>query len=160
MSLVRRYLRRGAVAWLACYALTFTALMPRDCCAAHAHGLESAGAPVDHAGHGMTAEQPSGHVHHGASAAAETGGASCPMPGPDGRPCPMHRNTTAAESGCVMTGSCSQPTAALAAVLMQAAVPGQPFALLPLDARLVAHRAADDQPLSLALPPDSPPPRL
>lgn len=45
MSAVRRHLRRGVVAWLVCHALTFTALMPRDCCAAHAHAARAEAAP-------------------------------------------------------------------------------------------------------------------
>jgi hypothetical protein len=59
-----------------------------------------------------------------------------------------------------MTGVCNQPAAALAAVLMQAAVPQQTFALLPRHPQRLAPFAADDQPFSLAVPPDSPPPRL
>lgn len=49
MSAVRRHLRRGVVAWLLCHALTFTALVPRDCCAAHAHAAPAATASVDDA---------------------------------------------------------------------------------------------------------------
>jgi hypothetical protein len=59
-----------------------------------------------------------------------------------------------------MTGVCNQPAAALAAVLMQAAVPQSAFALLPREARHMTIIAADDRPRSLAIPPDSPPPRL
>jgi hypothetical protein len=43
---VRRHLRRGVAAWLVCHALTFTALLPRDCCAAHAHGERAEAAPA------------------------------------------------------------------------------------------------------------------
>jgi hypothetical protein len=59
-----------------------------------------------------------------------------------------------------MTGVCNQPAAALAAVLMQAAVPSPVFALVPRTAHVILARAADEQRLSLAVPPDSPPPRL
>ncbi|MBL8137237.1 MAG: hypothetical protein JNL48_11495 [Acidobacteria bacterium] len=41
MSWVRRHLRAGVAAWLLCHALTFSALVPRDCCAAHAHGARA-----------------------------------------------------------------------------------------------------------------------
>lgn len=61
MIFVRRHLRCGVVAWLLCHALTFTALMPRDCCAAHGH----AGAPA--------------------------AGDHCDMTAHDGAACPMHR---------------------------------------------------------------------
>ena len=66
----------------------------------------------------------------------------------------------AAPAACQMTGVCNQPAAALAAVLMQAAVPQSAYALLPRDAQRLTIVAADDQPRSLAVPPDSPPPRL
>lgn len=41
MFAVRRHLRRGVAAWLVCHALTFTALVPRDCCTAHAHAARA-----------------------------------------------------------------------------------------------------------------------
>jgi hypothetical protein len=37
MRIVRRHLRRGVAAWFVCHALAFSALAPRDCCAAHGH---------------------------------------------------------------------------------------------------------------------------
>ncbi len=46
MRIVRRHLRRGVAAWLLCYALAFSALAPRDCCAAHGH--RDAAAPACH----------------------------------------------------------------------------------------------------------------
>jgi hypothetical protein len=154
MRAVRRHLRLGAVTWLVCHVLAFSALAPRDCCAAHAHAVDTAPA-VDHSAHGMPA---AGHEHH--AAPAEPDGAQCPMQGADGAPCPMHDGGSADPAACQMTGVCNQPSAALAAVLMQAAVPQTAFALLPRDATRVASAAADDQPFSLAVPPDSPPPRL
>lgn len=42
MRAVRRHLRAGVAAWLLCHALTFSALLPRDCCAAHAHAASAA----------------------------------------------------------------------------------------------------------------------
>ena len=48
MWTVRRHLRRGVTAWLLCHALAFSALVPRDCCAAHAHAHRDAGAPACH----------------------------------------------------------------------------------------------------------------
>ncbi len=48
MTAVRRHLRAGAVAWLVCHALAFSALVPRDCCAAHAHAARES-APADDA---------------------------------------------------------------------------------------------------------------
>lgn len=49
MALIRRHLRRGVVAWLVCHALTYTALVPRDCCAAHAHAARANAVSVDDA---------------------------------------------------------------------------------------------------------------
>lgn len=162
MRVLRRHLRLGAAAWLVCQVLAFSALAPRDCCAAHAHGAasSSSAAAVDHSAHGLAAATPAGHEHHAASAPAEADGAQCPMRGPDGAPCPMHGGGAAAPAACQMTGVCNQPAAALAAVLMQAAVPQPTFALLPRHPQRLAAFAADDQPLSLTVPPDSPPPRL
>jgi hypothetical protein len=157
MRAVRRHLRLGAATWLACHVLAFSALAPRDCCAAHAHGAAAGDlAPaVDHSAHGMPA---AGHAHH--AAPADSHGGDCPMRGADGAPCPMHGGDRAAPAACQMTGVCNQPAAALAAVLMQAGVPPAAFALLPREAARVTPVAADDQPDSLAVPPDSPPPRL
>jgi hypothetical protein len=160
MRAVRRHLRLGAATWLVCHVLAFSALAPRDCCAAHAHGaavVDSASAG-DHAAHGMPSAPAAGHDHH--AAPVESDGVQCPMRGADGAPCPMHGGDSAAPAACQMIGVCNQPSAALAAVLMQAAVPQAPFALLPRAAALVTSATADDQPLSLAVPPDSPPPRL
>lgn len=163
MRVVRRHLRLGAATWLACHVLAFSALAPRDCCAAHAHGAaDVAAAPgaVDHSAHGMPVATAGGHEHHAAPTSAEPAGFQCPMRGADGAPCPMHDGDGAAPAACQMTGVCNQPAAALAAVLMQAAVPQAAFALLPRDTQLLARVVADDQPRSLAVPPDSPPPRL
>jgi hypothetical protein len=160
MRAVRRHLRLGAATWLVCHVLAFSALAPRDCCAAHAHGVaavETAPA-VDHSAHDMPAAPAAGHEHH--AAAAKSDGAQCPMRDADGAPCPMHDGDSAAPGACQMTGVCHQPAAALAAVLMQAAVPQSPFVLLPRVGAGSMPVDADDQPLSLAVPPDSPPPRL
>lgn len=159
MRVVRRHLRWGAATWLMCHVLAFSALLPRDCCAAHAHAAAPAAA-VDHsahAGHGTAAV--TGHEHHAAAVPAE--GVFCPMRAADGAPCPMHDGGGSAAPGtCQMTGVCSQPAAALAAVLLQSAVPPVAFALLPGEISVTLAAATDDQPLALAVPPDSPPPRL
>lgn len=49
MRAVRRHLRAGVAAWLVCHALTFSALLPRDCCAAHAHAAHAAAPTPDDA---------------------------------------------------------------------------------------------------------------
>lgn len=139
MTLIRRHLRRGVVGWLVCHVLTFTALVPRDCCAAHA----STEAPPCH---DMTAAAP-----------APVMGDHCDMPASDGAACPMHGATSAA--GCAMAGVCHVADAALAAVLWQAAVtPVAPVLAAPAVAP-APHVAIAALSIALALPPDSPPPR-
>lgn len=153
MSLVRRHLRRSVVAWLACHALTFTALVPRDCCAAHAHAVASspdgAAAAVDAPCHEMAAGTP---------APPPVSDDHCDMPASDGSTCPMHR-AGASPAACAMTGLCHAPDAALASVLWQAALaPSAPHLVTPVAA--LAPRAAIAAPsIALAVPPDSPPPR-
>ena len=157
MRVVRRHLRFGAATWLVCHVLAFSALLPRDCCAAHAHAGAAAvdQVVVDHSAHGMPAA--TGHEHHVSPAPGD--GAQCPMRDADGTPCPMH-DGGASPLACQMTGVCNQPAAALAAVLMQAAVPPAVFALVPRSTDPLVARVADEQLRTLAVPPDSPPPRL
>jgi hypothetical protein len=144
-------------AWLICHVLAFSALLPRDCCAAHAHSgaapLSEAAAAADHSAH--LAVDP--HAHHEAPLPA---GTACPMAAADGAPCPMHDGAAPGGAACRMTGVCNQPAAALAAVLMQAAVPAAIFAFQPLDLTAPVVVTADASPHALVLPPDSPPPRL
>ncbi len=159
MRVVRQHLRLGVATWLVCHVLAFSALLPRDCCAAHAHGAAAGTAAADHSAHGV-APATGGHDHHAMPAADHAEGASCPMRGPDGAPCPMHSGGAASPAACQMTGVCNQPAAALAAVLMQAAVPPAVFALVPRDFAAWSAVRADQHPHALAVPPDSPPPRL
>lgn len=158
MFLVRWHLRRGVAAWLVCHALTFTALVPRDCCAAHAHAA-SAGHETPSAGHDAppchdSAEAP-------AAAAAPAPGAHCEMAAADGAACPVHQPGAAtAPAECAMRSSCHAPESALATVVMQAAVlvhAGLPVPAAPIQ---IAARAPDVSARSLAVPPDAPPPRL
>ena len=135
-------MRLGAATWLVCHVLAFSALLPRDCCAAHAHGATAARRrprPITPA-HDMGAGRRR-HDHHAAPVADHADGAQCPMRGADGTPCPMHDGGVASPAACQMTGVCNQPAAALAAVLMQAAVPPAVFALVPRDSRTDRARA-------------------
>lgn len=147
MTVVRRHLRRGVTAWLLCHALTFTALVPRDCCAAHADAAD-----VD-----AGAETPPCHE---TAAPAETPApfAHCDMAAAEGAACPMHAAEMPA-TDCSMTGVCHAPEAALAAVLLHAAVAVPPFTLASHSAAGVLVADAAVSPASLAIPPDAPPPR-
>lgn len=155
MTFVRRHLRRGVAAWLLCHALMFTALVPRDCCAAHAHGKASAAGTTDeHAGHAAPAAEPCHEV-----AATPAPGAHCEMSAADGAACPMHQ-TGALPVDCAMTGVCHAPDAALSAVLLQAAVAVPSFTFTPQVVPGTRPRATDVSTTSLAVSPDAPPPRL
>ncbi len=147
MVLVRRHLRRGVVAWLVCHALTFAALIPRDCCAAHGHAVAAAG----------EAEDGTPPCHEAADAPAP--GAHCEMAAAEGAACPMHR-TAAAPVDCEMSGLCGAPAAALAAVVLQAAVLVGATPTLPAGPTEPAPWPPDLSVHSLAVPPDAPPPRL
>lgn len=161
MSLVRRHLRRGVVAWLVCHVLTFTALVPRDCCAAHAHAAVAPSGASHHAAAAAPADAPPCH-EMGAEAPAPAPepamGDHCDMPASDGAACPMHR-AGAPAAGCAMTGVCHAPDAALAAVLWPAAVtPVTPALPLPAVATVPPLAVATSS-IALAVPPDAPPPR-
>ncbi|HUU32856.1 MAG TPA: hypothetical protein VMW48_02270 [Vicinamibacterales bacterium] len=151
MRVVRRHLRRGIVAWLVCHALTFTALVPRDCCVAHGHA-----APANDESAPATADGPP--CHEAAAEPAPSPGSHCDMAAADGAACPMHR--TAAPGRCAMSGVCHAPESALAAVVLQAAVLVRAGLPVPdLAVASVALRPGDSA-RSLAVPPDAPPPRL
>lgn len=133
----------------------FTALVPRDCCAAHAHGKATvAGADAGHAGHEAPAAEP---CHDAPTTPAP--GAHCEMAAADGAACPMHR-TGAMPVDCAMTGVCHAPDAALSAVLLQSAVAVPSFTFTPHVVPGALPRATDVTTTSLAVSPDAPPPRL
>ncbi len=161
MSFVRRHLRRGVTAWLLCHALTLSALVPRDCCAMHAHATDGT-ATHDHSAMSATAAPEEAVPCHDTAepvAAAPAPGDHCDMPSSDGAACPMHQSG-ALPTGCAMSGVCHAPEAALAAVLWQAVpAPIAPAIAVPHVVTVVS-RAADVSPTSLAVPPDAPPPRL
>ncbi len=152
MSLVRRHLRRGVATWLLCHALTFTALVPRDCCAAHSHATHDAAVPAAADG-----EAPC----HEVAVPAPAPGALCEMAAEDGAACPMHAAPASPLSAadCALSGSCQAPAAALAAVLMQAAVLSPSSLHTPHLVPEAVSRPPDASPRSLASPPDAPPPR-
>lgn len=162
MIFVRRHLRRGVVAWLLCHALTFTALLPRDCCAAHAHAAVTA---TSHAEHGAASAAPAADdappCHETAAATpapAPADGDHCAMAAHDGAACPMHRPGAAA-APCAMSGGCHAPESALAAVVLQSAVLVHTTQPVPLPAVASVLRPPDVSARSLATPPDAPPPR-
>lgn len=151
MSFVRRHLRRGVAVWLMCHALAFTALVPRDCCAAHRHG-----APSHDEASAATDAPP---CHETAAAPELPAGAHCEMAAADGAACPMHQAQETPQRGCAISGSCQVPAASLAAVLLQSAVLVPAFDVVPPVAPQLDRRPPDVSARSLAIPPDNPPPR-
>ena len=102
-------------------------------------------------GRATAAPRPTRGARHGGRDAArsrasrrprrQADGAHCPMRGPDGAPARCTAAAPPSPAACQMTGVCNQPAAALAAVLMQAAVPPAAFTLVPRDrARLARVR--------------------
>lgn len=152
MDWVRRHLRAGTTAWLLGYAASFTALVPHDCCEAHAH--RGAASHAEHA----AAEAPC----HETAAPAPAVGDHCPMPAHDatGAACPMHGGAAAAPAeDCRFTGVCNVPAAALSAVVMSAAVPVTAFTLSTPVLALAPPLLVEERLVSRVRPPDSPPPR-
>lgn len=140
MPAVRCGLRRWAVVCLLLQAAALGALVPRDCCKAHEHDTSRASSCHD----ARTAVQ-------------------CPMRGPDGAACPMHRGDAAPRqpgtSDCALRGTCTGPMSGMVALLSQLGVMPAPTAA-PVDtgdtALVLAFVLEPDRP---ATPPDSPPPR-
>lgn len=140
MTTIRRHLRLWATTWLVVQAGWVSALVPRDCCAAHqpatAHANDS--------------------CHEPAAAA------HCPMPSADGTPCPMHRPAEPREhhqsstNECALRGTCEGPMSALFALLSNhgilpdsaAAIPNIGIASTSLPARenIVGRRDSPDPP--------------
>ena len=143
MTTIRRHLRMWATAWLVVQAGWVSALVPRDCCAAHQPATAHA----------------KGSCHESAA------DAHCPMPSADGTPCPMHRrqsepgehhHRSTKTNECALRGTCEGPMAALFALLSNpgilpesvAAIPNSGIARAPLPARenIVSRRDSPDPP--------------
>lgn len=141
MTLVRSHLRLGVATWLVCHLLTFTTLVACDCC------------PMTDGSAAAAAEAPC----HDAAPPSEP---HCEHLTQDGAACPMHRtgHAPSAADGA-MSAACGAPGAMLQAVLLQPAVPS---AVVVVDAPLdqpVAQATLRPSAVSLAIPPDAPPPR-
>jgi hypothetical protein len=165
MAMLRRKLRVVALTWLVFQVAWLTALVPRDCCAAH---------------------RPAENCHESASAT------HCPMRSADGTPCPMHRGHSGDNShptvsvehhheaaptahqhrapgsghdrqsapiDCRVTGACDGPMSALFALLSNHGILPESAATVPhvkirhVDAVVHDHLGGQFQ------PPEPPPPR-
>jgi hypothetical protein len=149
MRTLRRRLHGWVIAWMTFQVVSLSALVPRDCCEAHAHKATMA----------------SSHDHTSAH---------CPMRAVDGKPCQMHEapanhhdhgtvpqesQATPTGEDCVMRGSCDGPTAGFIALLSHAGVLTEaPSLPVDLDMRPSVVRVVE-QVVSRLESPDSPPPR-
>ena len=139
MTTIRRRLRLFVAAWLVIQAASLSALVPRECCAAHRQAHDA---------------EPGCHE--------KAAPARCPMPAADGTPCPMHRTKDTAQRSddtCSMRGTCDGPVAALLAQLSNYGLVTDSFELLP-DLHVTSARIHPREHLTGRLaPPDPPPPR-
>ena len=120
MTLLRRHLKLWVTAWILFQAVSLSAFVPRDCCAAHR-------VPAD-------AQQAEASCHHAMPPAAPA-------------------------ADCALRGSCDGPLGMLAGLLSAHAVLS---GSIPAAAALIATsspRSSFESLRSLAVPPDSPPPR-
>ena len=136
MGTIRRRLRPLIYAWLLCQALFLSALVPLACC---------------------ENERPAAKA---AACHREIAAKQCPMRAADGRPCPMHADSSSSSNTVTLGGMCSPMDAALVAVLLQPAVPLAPYHVdaAPAIARLASP--PEPQELSLLTTPETPPPRV
>jgi crotonobetainyl-CoA:carnitine CoA-transferase CaiB-like acyl-CoA transferase len=152
MGLIRRHIRTWTALWALAQCATLAAFVPRDCCAAHrSHAADTGAHPHDET----------------------TSGAHCPMRGPGGRPCPMHRAPApfahahashdeappASEPHCALRGSCNGPLAALAALLSDHGITSDVMTVAPNPNTGPRLPLATDAALAAATVPDTPPPR-
>ena len=134
MAVFRQRLRVFALAWLVFQAASFSAVVPRDCCAAHRPAAKSCHEP-----------QPATH---------------CPMQASNGARCPMHRGHDGGESpACQLRGSCGGPMSALVTLLATHGILSDPPSISPaIDAQIVSAIDAERL-VAKRTPPDPPPPR-
>lgn len=157
MASLRRKLRVIATTWLVLQVVWLTALVPRDCCAAHRPAEKSHASPA---------------------------ATYCPMPDADGRPCPMHRGAAAqaaaqsahgehhhgaANAGhhgtpsqspdCRLSAACDGPMAALFTLLSGHGILLEPSFVPPNAGVRHVAAVAHESVIGQLDPPDPPPPR-
>lgn len=149
MSAFRHHLRFWVTIWLVFQVVSLSALVPRDCCAAH-----------------RVATDKEKKCHDEAAATHEAaGGDHCPMPGKAGEPCPMHGtghegHQAPASRKCTMQGTCDGPMAAFFVIISNHGVLTDPTELAHDLTVGIAPHPARQALVSRFVPPDSPPPRV
>jgi hypothetical protein len=147
MTALRHRLRFWVTIWLVFQVVSLSALVPRDCCAAHRIA---------------TTEEKNCH-EESAPVPEHPAGAHCPMPGANGEPCPMHGsghgNHQPPRDGCTMQGTCDGPMAAFLNIISNHGVlTDLPSLALDLTGS-EAPAALQENAVSRFTPPDAPPPR-
>ena len=133
MKIIRRHMRFYAAAWLVFQAVSFSTLVPRDCCAAHR--------PVQ-----AKAEKP---CHEAAPPPVMLGGHAG-----------HHAVTPEGDADtCKMRGACDGPMAGFIAQLSLQGVLGDPFQFAPSMIADGIDMLPREHLISRLVPPDSPPPR-
>jgi hypothetical protein len=135
MSAVRRHLRVYVTAWLMFQAAALSAVVPRDCCAAH-RPVAAKPAPACHEAAPVAQDV---HAHHHGSV---------PDPG-----------TESDADRCSLRGSCGGPMAGFLAQLSQQGVLGERSQLAPEVVSTHLESATREHLISRLVAPDSPPPR-
>ena len=143
MISIRRSLRFWVTTWLVFQVASLSALVPRDCCAAHKSEA--------------SVTKPS--CHQEVAPATQ-----CPMRAANGTACPMHRGdhheaADTSRSDCAMRGTCRGPMVAMVAQLSNHGVLPSQFSVLPDLHQTAALISVDEHPVTRLTPPDSPPPR-
>ena len=138
----RQRLRLWAAAWIVFQAASLCAVVPLN-----ARAARSAGA-ADRESACQTNAAP----------------APCPMRAAAGLPCPMHRGTVhdgdqQSRDVCSMRGTCDPPAAAFFALLWNHGVLTHSSATLPDPSERPVAIFTHEDPASLLIAPDSPPPR-
>jgi hypothetical protein len=146
MTRLRHHLRFWVTTWLVFQVMSLSALVPRDCCAAHRLATEKE----------KTCHEEAAATH------ASADGAHCPMPGKTGETCPMHGTSHDGQTParkCTMQGTCNGPMAALFVIISNHGVLTEPPQLARDLTVAVAPRPGREELVSRFVPPDSPPPR-
>jgi hypothetical protein len=146
MTALRQHLRFWVTTWLICQVVSLSALVPRDCCAAHRLATEKA----------KNCHEEAAVPHEAAD------GAPCPMPGNVGEACPMHGANPDRQSParkCIMQGTCDGRMAALFVIISNHGVLSELPRLAHDLTVTAASKPAREALTSRFTPPDSPPPR-
>lgn len=148
MLALRHHLRFWVITWLVFQVASLSALVPRDCCAAHRMA---------------TQKEKTCHDEAAATPEAPADGDHCPMPDKAGQACPMHGSGHETHQPparkCTMQGTCNGPMAALFVIISNQGVLSEPLQLAhDLTVTVVPDPAREDL-VSRFTPPDSPPPR-